>query len=101
MSLRLYGDGIHDDTAAIQARLDNGDSLIYLPPPVKYYTISKTLLLHSGQELRLDRFSVIRLAPQSNCCMLSNDNHEEATATLPSPAGYGITTIGNRLLITF
>ena len=29
----LVGDGVHDDTAAIQAMLDAGRSCVYLPPP--------------------------------------------------------------------
>ena len=72
----LFGDGAHDDTAAIQTRIDSGASCIYLPPPKKEYLISRTLLLGSGQELRLDRFTRVRLAPKSNCFMLSNRNRE-------------------------
>ena len=68
----LAGDGVTDDTAAIQARLDSGASCVYLPPPVKCYLISKTLKIGSDQELRLDRFSVIRLAPKSDCPMIEN-----------------------------
>ena len=48
----LFGDGVHDDTAAIQARLDSGVSCVYLQPPKKEYLISKTLIVHSRQELR-------------------------------------------------
>jgi len=72
----LAGDGVTDDTAAIQARLDSGASCVYLPPPKKEYVISKTLLLGSGQELRLDRFTRVRLAKGSNCFMLSNRNRD-------------------------
>ena len=68
----LAGDGVTDDTVAIQARLDSGTSCVYLPPPAKCYLISKTLKIGSDQELRLDRFSVIRLAPKSNCPMIEN-----------------------------
>ena len=68
----LAGDGVTDDTAAIQARLDGGTSCVYLPPPAKCYLISKTLKIGSNQELRLDRFSVVRLAPKSNCPMVEN-----------------------------
>lgn len=38
---RLVGDGVHDDTAAIQARLDSGTSCVYLPPPATCYTTVK------------------------------------------------------------
>lgn len=73
----LVGDGVADDTAAIQARIDTGRSCVYLPPPAKEYVISKTLLLGSGQELRLDRFTRVRLAKGSSCLMLSNRHREE------------------------
>ena len=72
----LTGDGVADDTAAIQARIDTGAGCVYLPPPPKEYVISRTLLLGSGQELRLDRFTRVRLAPKSNCFMLANRNRE-------------------------
>ena len=72
----LVGDGVVDDTAAIQARLDSGMSCVYLPPPTKHYLISKTLKIGSNQELRLDRFSVVRLAPKSDCPMVENRGYE-------------------------
>lgn len=73
----LRGDGVADDTAAIQARLDTGASCVYLPPPAKEYLISKTLLVGSGQELRLDRFTRVRLAPKSDCYMVLNRNWDK------------------------
>ena len=45
----LVGDGVHDDTAAIQRRLDSGAACVYLPPPPKEYLISSTLRIGSGQ----------------------------------------------------
>ena len=74
--LRLVGDGVTDDTAAIQALIDTGRSCVTLPPPKDHYVISKTLLLGSGQELRLDRFTRIRLAKGSSCFMIANRNRE-------------------------
>ena len=68
----LFGDGVHDDTAAIQARLDAGSSCVYLPPPAKEYLISTTLVIRSSTELKLDRFTHVRLAPQSDCPLLEN-----------------------------
>ena len=68
----LAGDGVTDDTAAIQARLDAGLPCVYLPPPAKHYRISKTLRIGSDTELRLDRFTEIRLAPGSDCPMIEN-----------------------------
>lgn len=73
---QLYGDGVQDDTAAIQARLDSGISCVHLPPPQDHYMISRPLMLGSDQEFRLDRFTRIRLAPHSDCVMITNRDHE-------------------------
>ena len=77
----LVGDGVHDDTAAIQARLDSGASLVYLPPPKDHYVISRTLKIGSGQELRLDRFTRVRLAPKSDCPLLENVRYRAGAGT--------------------
>ncbi len=71
----IIGDGTHDDTAGIQALLDAGTSAVYLPPPPKQYLISRTLIIHSGQTLRLDNLTTIRLAPGADTIMLTNDDH--------------------------
>lgn len=76
MKHTLYGDGIHDDLPAIQEMLDSGESLVYLPPAKKQYTISGTIYIHSNQELRLDRFTRICLTDQANCAMLKNADPE-------------------------
>lgn len=66
------GDGVTDDTAAIQALLDSRDRLVYLPPPEKCYLISDTLKIHSNQTLRLDPGSTIRLADGAKRHLISN-----------------------------
>ena len=73
--LRLVGDGVADDTAAIQSLLDSGACCVYLPPPRVAYLVSRPLLLGAGQELRLDRTSVVRLAPMSDCPMIENRSY--------------------------
>lgn len=73
--LPLAGDGVQDDTAAIQQRIDSGDTLVYLPPPKRHYLISRTLRIGSNTELKLDRNSVIRLAPKSDCPMIENRSY--------------------------
>ena len=83
----LYGDGVRDDTAAIQARLDAGMSCVYLPPPKREYLISKALELSSGQELRLDRFTTVRLAPDSGCPMVVNRHYEAGDADIAVTGG--------------
>lgn len=77
----LVGDGRHDDTQAIQQRLDRS-SAVYLPPPQEAYLISRPLLLHSGQTLRLDRATTVRLAPNSNCVMLRNADQEQGNSDI-------------------
>ena len=69
---QLYGDGIHDDTLAIQEMLDSRLCEIALPVPQQEYRISKTLKIHSGQTLRLPTTARIRLADHSDCLMLTN-----------------------------
>ena len=73
-NMKVYGNGTQDDWPGIQEQLDSLVSCVYLPPPEKCYLISKPLILHSGQELRLDKATVIKLAPGSDCVMLANDN---------------------------
>lgn len=68
----LYGDGIHDDTAAIQERIDSGKCELSLPAPEKFYLISRPLELPSNFRLVLPRFAEIRLAKNSNCVMIRN-----------------------------
>ena len=68
----LYGDGIHDDTAAIQEMIDSGVCEVKLPAPKSMYLISRPLELPSNFKLVLPRFAVIRLADNSNCFMLKN-----------------------------
>ncbi|MBE6547200.1 MAG: hypothetical protein E7668_07195 [Ruminococcaceae bacterium] len=68
----LYGDGIHDDTKAIQERIDNAGCELILPAPQAFYLISKPLELPSNFRLVLPRFAEVRLADQSNCVMVRN-----------------------------
>ena len=70
----LYGDGIHDDTDAIQKLLDSGACRVELPVPRKHYLISRTLKLHSRQELLLSRWTLVKMAPKSNVPMLANSD---------------------------
>lgn len=71
----LYGDGIHDDTAAIQEMIDT-ECEVRLPVPKAFYLISKSLELPSNFKLSLPRFAEIRLAPNSNCEMIRNKMKE-------------------------
>lgn len=68
----LYGDGVHDDTAALQELIDTSGAALSLPAPEKFYLISRPLELPSNFSLILPRFAEIRLAPNSNCTMIKN-----------------------------
>ncbi|MBQ8720277.1 MAG: hypothetical protein IJY65_04520 [Clostridia bacterium] len=68
----LYGDGIHDDTDAIQELIDSGVCEVTLPVPQKLYLISRPLEIPSNFKLKLPRFAEIKLADGSNCFMLQN-----------------------------
>ncbi len=79
MAYTLYGDGIHDDTDALQEMIDNSCEVV-LPGPKAFYLISRTLVLHSDLRLVLPRFAEVRLKADSNCYMLKNvtvDDYKE------------------------
>jgi len=94
----LYGDGIHDDTAAIQYLIDTSRGYLMLPAPEKYYLISKPLELPSNFSFNLPRYAEIKLAKGSDCVMLKNktvDDFAERTdvklfsyVNLYSPTAY-------------
>ncbi len=67
--MQIFGDGIHDDTSAIQELLDNQNA-VNLPVPQSFYLISKPLKLRSNQTLRLENFAAVRLAAKSSCMMV-------------------------------
>lgn len=83
----IVGDGVADDTAAIQALLDSRRALVSLPAPTKHYLISKPLRIHSNQTLQLDRFTVIRLKDGSDCLMITNDDHERGNENIALVGG--------------
>ncbi|MBR2871247.1 MAG: hypothetical protein IKB98_07735 [Clostridia bacterium] len=72
MKNELYGDGIRSDFPAIQEMLDSGVSEVCLPRPKNFYLIDKTLKIHGGQTLKLSPTTVIKLADDSNCEMLTD-----------------------------
>jgi len=73
MSHQLFGDGIHNDTLALQELLDQRSAEVSLSMPEKFYLINKTLVIHSNQRLVLPRFCHIKLMDNSNCSMLANE----------------------------
>lgn len=69
---KLYGDGIHDDTCAIQSLIDSGVCEVSLPAPKKCYLISRPLIIPSNFKLKLPRFAEVKLCDGANCFMLQN-----------------------------
>ncbi len=69
---KLYGNGIDDDTLAIQELIDNANGEVVLPQPANFYLISKPLEIPSNTTLKLPRYATIRLKDGSNCVMLTN-----------------------------
>ena len=69
---QLFGDGIHDDTLAIQELINSGVREVVLPEPKVRYLISKPLELPSNFRLILPRYAEIKLADGSNCVMVKN-----------------------------
>lgn len=67
---RLIGDGIADDTAAIQALLDK-KGLVELPAGC--YRITRPLIIHDDTHLRVAAGGILRLADHANCSLLDND----------------------------
>ena len=78
----LYGDGIHDDTDAIQELIDSGVCEVELPAPKKHYLISRPLIIPSCFKLKLPRYAEIKLADGANCLMLQNKAVEKPSKRL-------------------
>jgi len=83
----LYGDGVHDDTRALQALLDERSAHVKFPLPKVCYLISSPLKIYSGQELSLDRYCHIKLMPHSNCVMLENADPENGDKNITVTGG--------------
>ena len=68
--VKLFGDGIHDDTTAIQAMLDKRGEVVI---PRGTYLITKPLIIHDDTHLKLDSSAMLYLADGANCSLLDND----------------------------
>lgn len=68
--IKLFGDGIHDDTKAIQKMLDKC-GLVEIPDGL--YLITRPLIIHSNTHLKLSQNATLRLADGANCSILDND----------------------------
>ncbi|MBQ2686388.1 MAG: hypothetical protein IJF55_01470, partial [Clostridia bacterium] len=67
----LYGDGLHDDTKAIQSMLD-ARGIVTVDRPGTYL-ISETLIIHSNTRFILSPGVYILAAPYSKCALIENE----------------------------
>ena len=67
----LYGDGIHDDTAALQSMLD-GRGIVTVDKPGTYL-VSKTLIIRSDTKFVLSPGALLLAAPMSRCALIENE----------------------------
>ena len=70
--MKLYGDGIHDDTLALQELLD-GRGIVRIEKPGTYL-VSKTLIIHSNTRLELSPGARLLSAPLSRCALMENEH---------------------------
>ena len=70
--MKLYGDGIHDDTACLQEMLDARGIVTVERPGT--YLITKTLILRSNTRLVLSPGAKLLAAPLSRCALIENEH---------------------------
>jgi len=87
MNYKLYGDGIHDDTQAIQELIDTTKGILTLPQPENCYLISKPLELPGNFKFVLPRFAEVKLMAKSDCLMLTNKKSEETLKNIEVEGG--------------
>ena len=68
----LYGNGIQDDTLALQELLDKRGIVTVEQPGT--YLVSKTLIIHSNTKLILSPGARILAAPMSKCALIENEH---------------------------
>lgn len=68
----LYGDGLHDDTLALQELLDRQGIVVIGRPGT--YLVSKTLKICSNTSLVLSPGAKILAAPLSKCALIENEH---------------------------
>lgn len=68
----LYGDGIHDDTLALQELLDKR-GIVKVDKPGTYL-VSRTLVLHSDTRFVLSPGAHLLAAPMSRCALIENEH---------------------------
>lgn len=70
MLTKIYGDGVHDDTFAIQQLLDKKGKVTLEDGT---YLIKKPLIIHDDTHFSLSKNAVMYLADGANCAIMDND----------------------------
>ena len=73
----LYGDGTHDDTLALQERLE-GRGIVTIERPGTYL-VSRTLIIHSNTRLICAPGVHFLAAPMSRCALIENEHFGDAS----------------------
>ncbi|MBQ4086581.1 MAG: hypothetical protein IJC54_08465 [Clostridia bacterium] len=68
----LYGNGTHDDTAALQEMLDRRGIVTIDRPGT--YLVSRTLVIHANTRLVLSPGAKLLAAPMSRCALIENEH---------------------------
>ena len=68
----LYGDGIHDDTLALQQLLDRKGIVTVDRPGI--YLVSRTLIIRSDTRFVLSPGAKLLAAPMSRCALIENEH---------------------------
>jgi len=68
----LYGDGIYDNTLALQQMLDER-GIVSIDSPGTYL-VSKTLIIHSNTRFILSPGAKLLAAPMSKCALIENEH---------------------------
>ena len=68
----LYGDGVRDDTQALQELLDKRGIVTVDKPGT--YMVSKTLIIHSNTRFILAPGATLKAAPYSRCALIENEH---------------------------
>ena len=76
MKVFVSADGVRDNTDELQSLIDSAHGALTLPPPEKFYLISRPLRLPSCFSLTLPRYAEIRLKNGSDCHMLEAAEEE-------------------------